>query len=113
MRRTMVTGATVLALFATASAIRATTDQSTASAKDPSAVGTLVGYDGATKLLTIRVEQKPQSFKVPDTASLRYGSQIIKASQLASHRGDRVKVRYTESSSGRIAQSVMLSPVTK
>lgn len=82
-------------------------------ARDLSAIGTVVGYNVKTRLLTIHVEKKTETFTVPARASLRFGSRLITAEQINRHAGDRVKVRYTDSSSGHVAVSVMLSTASR
>jgi hypothetical protein len=72
-------------------------------------VGTISGYDAATRVLSVEVGRELQSFVVDQKASVHVGSRIVSASELGSYRGRKVKIRFIESGGKRLAQTVMVS----
>ncbi len=75
-----------------------------------SIIGTIEKYDPATRQLTVNLGKSSLGFQVTRDATIRQGSRKIRASELSSHRGIRVKLRYSESAGLRNADWIMLAP---
>jgi hypothetical protein len=71
-------------------------------------VGTLQKVDGQT--LTIQTSKGPENVTVAPSAKIHVGSKTMTVADLNKETGSRVKVRYTEKSGQKQAQSVMVSP---
>ncbi len=78
-----------------------------------SLVGTLEQVDDQATQFVVKTTNGQQRFVLTNGATIRQGSKTIKASELASHKGERVKVRYRESSGERRAEWIVVaSPPT-
>jgi len=110
MFRLLLRGA-VLAVVLTTTAQPAVVRLGSQASSEASSIGTLVGYDTKTRVLTIRVGKEPESFVLAQKASVRLGSRVLREEEIGSHAGLKVKVRFTESGGRRVANSVMLSPM--
>jgi len=71
-------------------------------------VGTLQKVDGQT--LTIQTANGTENITVSSSAKIREGSKTMTVADLNRETGARVKVRYTEKSGQKQAQSVTISP---
>ena len=82
-----------------------------ASAQPPerSLVGTLEQVDDQAAEFVVKTANGQQRFVLIDGATIRQGSKTIKASELASHKGERVKVRYREASGQRRAEWIVVA----
>lgn len=78
-------------------------------ASDRSAVGTLDQVDTATQQVTVATSAGRLVFHVLNGATIRQGSRTLKPSELAAHKGDRVKVRYRERGGERRADWIVLA----
>jgi hypothetical protein len=79
-----------------------------------SLVGTLDQVDPQATEFIIRTTSGKQRFVLESGATIRQGSKTIKASELAAHKGERVKVRYRESGGVRRAEWIVVaSPARK
>jgi len=79
-----------------------------------SLVGTLDQVDPAATEFVIKTSTGKQRFILQSGATIRQGSKTIKASELAAHKGEKVKVRYREASGERRAEWIVLaSPPSK
>jgi hypothetical protein len=74
-----------------------------------SMVGTLDQVDDAATGFVVKTPTGKQRFVLQSGATIRQGSKTIKASELASHKGERVKVRYRESSGERRAEWIVVA----
>jgi hypothetical protein len=74
-----------------------------------SMVGTLEQVDNQATGFVVKTANGQQRFVLLDGATIRQGSKTIKASELASHKGERVKVRYRESSGERRAEWIVVA----
>ena len=72
-----------------------------------SLIGTLDKVDGQT--LTVKTAKGSETVMLAPTARIHRASKTLAVADLASHTGDRVKVRYMESGGQKQAQSVTLS----
>jgi len=72
-------------------------------------VGTLEQVDDHASEFVVKTANGQQRFVLLDGATIRQGSKTIKASNLASHKGERVKVRYRESSGERRAEWIVVA----
>ena len=91
-------------------ATRATTGMTTAPApKALSATGKIVSFDDSTKTLTLSTAKGDEKFVLGSSARLQEGAKTITAETLSSLAGHQAKVRYTDSGSGKAAESVMVS----
>ena len=61
-----------------------------------SVVGTLDQVDAAATAIVVKTPAGKQTFALQNGATIRQGSQTIKASELGTHKGERVKVRYRD-----------------
>ena len=57
----------------------------------------------------VKTASGKQRFVLQDGATIRQGSKTIKASELAAHKGERVKVRYRESAGVRRAEWIVVA----
>lgn len=89
---------------------KSTTKATTAS---HSATGTIEKFDAASNTLTVKTSAGEENFALGTSAKLNHGSKAIKAEDLGSMTGDKVKVHYTEASGTKTATSVMVSSATK
>ena len=74
-----------------------------------SVVGTLDRVDAAATELVVNTTSGKQTFRLQAGATIRRGSKTIKPSELAAHKGERVKVRYRESGGVRRAEWIVLA----
>ena len=72
-----------------------------------SLVGTLDQVD-ATEFV-VKTDKGKQTFVLQSGATIRQGSKTIKASDLAAHKGERVKVRYRETEGVRRAEWIVVA----
>ena len=61
-----------------------------------STIGTLEQVDASATEFVVKTTTGKQRFVLQNGATIRQGSKTIKASDLAAHKGERVKVRYRE-----------------
>jgi hypothetical protein len=80
-----------------------------ATPKALSATGKIVGFDDATKTLTLSTAKGEEKFVLGSSARLQEGAKTITAASLSSLAGHQAKVRYTASGSDKSAESVMVS----
>jgi hypothetical protein len=83
-----------------------------ASAEQPperALVGTLDQVDDKAGEFVVKTASGKQRFVLQSDATIRQGSKTIKASELAAHKGERVKVRYRESSGVRHAEWIVVA----
>ena len=73
------------------------------------ASGTVSKFDAASNTLTVTTSKGDVSFMVDSTASVTANGKKVMASDLPSHVGHKVVVRYTESNGQKMAQSVRVS----
>ena len=73
------------------------------------ASGTVSKFDAASNTLTVTTSKGDVSFMVDTTASVTANGKKVMASDLPSHLGHKVVVRYTESNGQKMAQSVRVS----
>jgi hypothetical protein len=73
------------------------------------ASGTVTKFDAASKTLTVTTPKGDVSFMVDSTASVMANGKKVMASDLPSHVGHKVVVRYTEANGQKMAQSVRVS----
>ena len=79
-----------------------------------SMVGTLDQVDADATEFVVKTTTGKQRFVLQNGATILQGSKTIKASELASHKGERVKVRYREASGERRAEWIVVaSPPSK
>jgi hypothetical protein len=71
--------------------------------------GTVSKYDAASNTLTVTTPKGDVSFMVDSTASVSANGKKVMASDLPSHVGHKVVVRYTEANGQKTAQSVRVS----
>ena len=74
-----------------------------------SIVGTLEKVDDQATEFVVKTPDGQQRFVLINGATIRQGSKTIKASELASHKGERVKVRYREASGERRAEWIVVA----
>jgi hypothetical protein len=74
-----------------------------------SMVGTLDQVDADATEFFVKTTSGKQRFVLQNGATIRQGSKTIKASELASHKGERVKVRYREASGERRAEWIVVA----
>lgn len=77
-----------------------------------SATGTIEKFDAATNILSIKTTSGEENFTLGTSAKLNHGSKVLKAEDLSTMAGDKVKVHYTEASGTKTATSVMVSSAT-
>jgi len=78
-------------------------------APERSLVGTLEQVDDQAAEFVVKTANGQQRFVLINGATIRQGSKTIKASELASHKGERVKVRYREASGERRAEWIVVA----
>lgn len=79
-----------------------------------SLVGTLDQVDADATEFVVKTTNGKQRFILQSGATIRQGSKTIKAADLASHKGEKVKVRYRESSGEHRAEWIVVaSPPSK
>jgi hypothetical protein len=74
-----------------------------------SLVGTLDQVDSDATQFVVKTSTGKQRFLLQNGATIRQGSKTIKASDLASHKGERVKVRYREAAGERRAEWIVVA----
>ncbi len=74
-----------------------------------SMVGTLDQVDDQASAFVVKTTTGKLRFVLQSGATIRQGSKTIKASELASHRGERIKVRYRESAGERRAEWIVVA----
>ena len=74
-----------------------------------SLVGTLDQVDDQAAEFVVKTASGKQKFVLQDGATIRQGSKTIKASELAAHKGERVKVRYREAAGVRRAEWIVVA----
>jgi hypothetical protein len=82
---------------------------SAAQAAERSLVGTLEQVDDQGAEFVVKTANGQQRFVLINGATIRQGSKTIKASELAAHKGERVKVRYREASGERRAEWIVVA----
>lgn len=78
-------------------------------AAERSAVGTLDQVDAAATQIVVKTSTGKVTFQVQNGATIRQGSKTLKPAELASHKGERVKVRYRETAGQRRTAWIMLA----
>ena len=78
-----------------------------------SVIGTVEKYDPAARLLTVNLGKTAVAFYVTSDATIRQGSRRIRAAELTTHHGVRVKLRYSVSAGQRRADWIMLAPAPR
>jgi hypothetical protein len=106
MSRSLLAAITVTAL--TVGAAGATLTAAPLHSRGHALVGTLQKVDGQT--LTIQTTKGPENVTLASSAKIREGSKTMTVADLSKETGARVKVRYTEKSGKKEAESVMVSP---
>jgi hypothetical protein len=115
--RKFVLASSVAVLLATVagagpSAQTSTNGKTAAAAATPkalSATGKIVGFDNATKTLTLSTAKGEEKFVLGSSARLQEGAKTITTANLSGLAGYQAKVRYTASGSNKAAESVMVS----
>jgi hypothetical protein len=74
-----------------------------------SMIGTLEQVDDQASEFVVKTANGTQRFLLQNGATIRQGSKTIKASELAAHKGERVKVRYRESAGERRAEWIVVA----
>jgi hypothetical protein len=74
-----------------------------------SMIGTLEQVDDQASEFVVKTANGKQRFLLQSGATIRQGSKTIKASELAAHKGERVKVRYHESAGERRAEWIVVA----
>jgi hypothetical protein len=75
--------------------------------------GTIAGFDGSSKVLTIKTAKGQEQFTLADSVRIREASKRLSPADLGSLNGRSVSVRYTEAGSQRTVQSVEVSRTEK
>jgi hypothetical protein len=75
---------------------------------EQSVVGTLEQVDLPTAIV-VKTASGRQAFALEKGITIRQGSRIIKASELAEHKGERVKVRYRDIKGAHRAEWVVIA----
>ena len=101
------------AYAAPAQATKATTKTAAAKTtaakpKAHSVVGTLDKYDSGANTIVVNTGKGTETLSLSSTSAVRMGAKTMTMSDLSSHTGDRVKVRYSESNGQRTVQSVQI-----
>ena len=71
--------------------------------------GTVSKFDAASNTLTVTTPKGDVAFMVDSSASITANGKKVMASDLPSHVGHKVTVRYTESGGQKMAQSVRVT----
>jgi hypothetical protein len=74
-----------------------------------SLVGTLDQVAPEATEFVVKTDKGKQTFVLQSGATIRQGSKTIKASELAAHKGERVKVRYREAEGVRRAEWIVVA----
>ncbi len=74
-----------------------------------SLVGTLDQVDPQATEFVVKTANGKQTFVLQTGATIRQGSKTIKASELAAHKGEKVKVRYREAAGVRRAEWIVVA----
>jgi hypothetical protein len=120
MIRSFAAAAAVVALSGTAFAAQAAPAPAkakaatTKAAKAPKVTaittsGTVSKFDAASNTLTVTTPKGDVAFVVDSSASIMANGKKVMASDLPSHVGHKVTVRYTESGGQKTAQSVRVT----
>ena len=80
----------------------------TAKPKAHSVVGTLDKYDSGANTIVVNTGKGTETLMVSSTSAVRMGAKTMSVSDLSSHTGDHVKVRYAESNGQKMVQSVQI-----
>lgn len=119
--RSLTVAAAILALSAPAFAAQAKPVAKSAAAKPVkaakpttiTATGTVSKFDAASNTLTVTTPKGDVSFMVGSTSTVMAMGKKATASDLSSHVGDKVTVRYTESGGQKMAESIRVSAAPK
>jgi hypothetical protein len=76
---------------------------------DQSIVGTLESVDTKMMQIVVRSDSGKQTLHLQTGVTIRQGSKTVKTSELAAHKGERVKVRYRESGGLQQAEWIVLA----
>ena len=111
MFRTLATAAAVVAITGAVCAAQAKPAQKPAvkASKVMTATGTVSKFDAATNTLTVTTSKGDEQFVLGSSAPLIADGKKIVASDLSTHAGNKVTVRYTESDGQKMAQSVRVT----
>jgi len=77
-------------------------------AKSHSVVGTLDKYDAGANTIIVNTGKGTETLSLSSTSTVHMGAKTMSTSDLSSHAGDRVKVRYAEASGQRTVESVQI-----
>jgi hypothetical protein len=88
-------------------------EQTRAQSSERSAVGTLDSVDATASEIAVGTAAGTMTFVVQRNATIRQGSKTLKPAELASHKGERVKVRYREAAGQRRTDWIMLAVPAK
>jgi hypothetical protein len=72
-------------------------------------VGTLESVNAAATQIVVSTTAGRQTFTVDSGAMVRQGSRTVKATELQTHKGERVKVRYREAGGVKRAAWIVLA----
>jgi len=88
-----------------------TTTKSAAATTKPKAhsvVGTLDKYDSGGNTIVVNTGKGTETLMLSSTSAVRMGAKTMSASDLSSHTGDHVKVRYADTNGQKMVQSVQI-----
>ena len=93
---------------------KSSTAKTAPKAKAHSIVGTLDKYDSGTNVIVVNTGKRTETLTLSADSSVRMGASKMAASDLGSHTGNRVKVRYVDTNGQLTVQSVQIEgqPVT-
>lgn len=94
-----------------ASLLAATSYAAPAKTKSHAVVGTLQSVEGQT--ITVQTPKGPETVILVPSSRIHRGAATIPAADLSSFAGQRIKIRYVDSTSGKQAQSVTLPSASK
>ena len=77
-----------------------------------SIVGTLDSVDPRTMQIVVNTSTGKQTLHLQTGATIRQGAKTVKASELPSHKGERVKVRYRETAGVQQAEWIVVASPT-
>jgi hypothetical protein len=106
MRNTRPATAAVTAATAPVRALAPAVEQQP---PEKAVVGTLESVTAGATQIVVSTATGKQTFNVDSGAMVRQGSRTIKAAELQSHKGERVKVRYRESGGVKRAAWIVLA----
>jgi hypothetical protein len=113
MMKMLTGGLMVLALttsaFAAQSAASTPAKATATKAAAASARGTLTAVDTSANTITLKSGKHEQTFSLASAAVIHEGSKNITITELANHKGQEAKVRYSASGGTKTAQSVMVA----